>query len=353
MQRYCFRTVSVTAACLALCFVVCLFLPSPISAEYWVRELIVIKRILANSISSPRIILLGGSSALFGIDAKKVEEATGVRAMNMGVHAGMRLEQVLSVGKDVARRGDILVLAMEPNFYSCAWGSWSGWHLRNALAWDRSYFGGLPFVTRIAAIVSAGGPILAIEILTSRFMSIVAPDAYADRIQALAPSEVVWERYRSGKLRIRKFAYSAYNVDDRGDMQNNIGAEYPGVGVAANEPSGVCPYALSILLNFVEQMKGKGVRVFFAHTPYLIEGAPMADWQEAEEKFSRDIGSTGAAILDRREELFLPRAYFFNSNLHLNQVGRRERTKRMIADLAKLGIGIAAGHFDRGIERFR
>jgi hypothetical protein len=327
--------------------------PSPISAEYWVRELIVIKRMLANSISSPRIIFLGGSSTLFSIDAKQIEETTGVRAMNMGVHAGMRLEQVLSVGEDVARRGDILVLALEHVFYSCNREPWNGWQVTNALAWDKSYFDRLPLLTRIGAIFSGGSPMLAVKILTAKFGSIIAPEAYAGRFQALAPIDVIWEHYRSGNFRPRTFLYSAYNVDDRGDIQKNIGVEWRGRGIPANEPSNVCHYTLSILANFVARMKDKGVRVLVAHTPYLIEGTPRAGWQEAEANFSRDISSTGAIILDRREELFLPRAYFFNTELHLNQVGRRERTKIMIADLTKLGIGIAADQLDRGIGQVR
>lgn len=351
MRRYFFRTVAVAATYLGLHFLVCLFLPSPISAEYWVRELIVIKRMLAHSIPSPRLIFLGGSSTLFDIDASQVEEMTGLRAMNMGVHAGMRLEQVLLVGEDVVGRGDILVLAMESGYYSCDQEPWIDWQVRNALAWDRSYFDNLPLVTRIAAIFSAGSPMLGVAILTSRVGSIVFPEAYAKRVQALAPIEVIWERYRSGKLRPSNFAYSAYNIDDRGDIQKNIGAKYGGFGVAENEPSNICPHALSIFADFVARMKDKGVRVLFSHTPYLIEGPPAFGWQEAEATFSRQIGSTGATILDRREDLFLPREYFFDTELHLNHIGRCERTKIMIADLRKLGIGRVPDQLNRGIER--
>src|SRR5258705_7873836 len=151
--HYVFRTVAVAAIYLTFHFLVCLFLPAPIPAEYWVREMIGVKRMLASSISTPRIIFLGGSSTLFGIDASQVEEETGIRAMNMGMHAGMRLERVLSVGEDTARRGDILVLALEHIFYNCD-RSWNSWQVTNALAWDRSYFHSLPIGTQILAVFS-------------------------------------------------------------------------------------------------------------------------------------------------------------------------------------------------------
>lgn len=354
MRRYFFRMLGVATSYLAVHFLVCLFFASPIPAEYWVRELILIKRMLANSISAPRIIFLGGSNVLFSIDARQVEETTGVRSVNMGLHAALRLDFVLTVGKDVARPGDILVLALEHNYFSCNREPWNDWELRNALAWNRSYFDSLPLVTRIGAVFSGGSPKLLFDIITNKLGSIITPKAYADRVATLAPIETIWERYRSGKLRSRNFAYSAYNVDDRGDMQNNIGTEFfSDPGIPTIEPSNICPYALSILASFVARMKEDGVRVFIAHTPYLIEGAPEAGWQEAENKFSRDIGSIGATILDRREELFLPRGYFFNSSYHLNQIGRRERTKIMIADLRRHGVGRAPDEPDRNMERVR
>jgi hypothetical protein len=49
--------------------------------------------------------------------------------------------------------------------------------------------------------------------------------------------------------------------------------------------------------------------------------------------------SIGLEVMDRREELFFPRAMFFNTSLHLNEDGRRERTEIFINDLRKLGIG--------------
>jgi len=203
-------------------------------------------------------------------------------------------------------------------------------------------------VTRILAVFSGGDLILPAKILIAKFGSTLAPEAYADRIRALAPIEVIWERYRSKKLATDDFAYSAYNLDDRGDILKNIGVRYGGDGVPAIEPSNICPDVLSVLANFMARMKDKGVRVIVAHTPYLIKGVPMTGWQDAELTFSRDVASLGATILDRREELFLPPAYFFDRILHLNQVGRRERTNMIISDLKVLGIGMAPDQLGHG-----
>jgi hypothetical protein len=340
---YVFRTVAVASIYLTIHFSVCLFLSSPISAEYWVRELLVVKEKLADSISSsPRVIFLGGSSALFGIDAQEVAAETGLPTMNMGLHAGMRLDRVLSAGEDVVRRGDVLVLPLEYDFYSCDQKAWSDWQLRNALAWDRSYFDSLSLGTRIKAVFEGGGPGLMMDLLSSKLASIADPGDYAGRLETLAPAEVIWARYSSGKLRTNDFSYSAYNIDDRGDMLGNEGADYSGLGVPANKPNNICVNTLSTFINFVARMKHKEVRVLVAHTPYLIENSPTPNWPDAEENFLRDIASIGAEVLDHRQELFFPRSYFFNTELHLNDLGRREWTKTLIANLKELSIGQSA-----------
>lgn len=338
MRQYCLKTIVTAAIYITLHFCVCLFVPSVIPAEYWVRELIVVKRRLAASILSPRIIFLGGSSTLFGINAREVEAETGLPAMNMGLHAALPLERVLSIGDEVVRSGDVLVLSLEYNFYACGRGAWNRWQVGNALAWDRSYFGSLPFGDRIKATFSGGDPLLMITILVSKLGSIAVPKYYADRIMALAPDEVIWARYRSDGLRTRKFAYSAYNIDDRGDMLGNDKAMFSASGVPVTEPSDVCPDVLSVLSSFVARLKERGVQVIVSHTPYLTEGTPIHGWRESEAHFLRDISSIGVKVLDRREELFLPRAYFFNTSLHLNAIGRRVWTKAVIADLRALGI---------------
>jgi hypothetical protein len=243
MRGYFFRIIAIAATCLAIHFCVCLYMPSLTAAGYWVREMIIVKRALADSSSSPRIVVLGGSSALFGIDARQVTAETGVFTMNMGLHAAMRMDRLLAVGEETARRGDIFVLALEHTFYDCAEVLWTDWQIRNMLTM----------------------------------------------------------------------------------------------------PGPVCPAIAGTLSSFVVGLKTKGARVVVAHTPYLVDGAPAPGWQEAEEAFLHDLAAIGVEVVDHREELFFPRASFFNTNLHLNEDGRRERTKLLVRDLRRLGIGMVPG----------
>jgi hypothetical protein len=343
MRAYFLRTLAAAAIYITLHFCVCLFVPSPIAAEYWVREMLVVKSRLAESIPSPRIIFIGGSSVLIGIDAVEVEKETGTPTMNMGLHAAIRLDRILQIGEQMARPGDIFVLSLEHSFYSCDQKYWNDWQVRNALAWDREYFNSFPVETRVKAIYSSGEPFLMLDILASKAARVFRPKIYASRMQALAPPEEIWARYQSGELRNSKEVYSAYKVDDHGDWQGISTERFSGPGVLADEPSDICPEELALLTAFVSRMKDKGVRVIFAHTPYLVDGARAEGWQEAEARFSRSVAITGAELLDRREELFFPREDFFNTKLHLNENGRRKWTNSIVANLRRLGVGKAKG----------
>ena len=336
MRRFTVQFFGAILLLVAVEFCLINFVPAPIAAEYWVREMIVVKRSLVRPLTSPRIIFLGGSSTLFGFDASQVQNALGLPAMNLGLHGGMRLDWLLSLGEEIARPGDIFVLPLEHPYYSCEEETWSGWQLRNSLAWHRAYFDSLPPAARTWTTFAAADFPLVLDVATSRLGSIIFPKLYSRRIDALAPDTDILTRYDSGSMRTDNFAYSAYNIDRLGDILNTNGARFSGDAAPTDQPGKICPSALLALRNFVNTMKQRDVRAIIAHEPFLIEGRPVASWRAAEVDFVHDVGSTGAELLDERQEVFFPRSYFFNTNEHLNDIGRRERTTIAIADLKKL-----------------
>jgi hypothetical protein len=55
--------------------------------------------------------------------------------------------------------------------------------------------------------------------------------------------------------------------------------------------------------------------------------------------FAADIAAIGAELLDRRDELFVPARFFFDTLLHLDAAQRTIRTDRLVANPAAGGIG--------------
>jgi hypothetical protein len=338
LRRYFFQTIAVAALFLCVHFAVVIFVQAPVASEYWLRELMIVKRMLARSEPSPRLLFLGGSSTLFGIDAGQIQTETGMPTLNMGLHAGLRVEEILNFGRQIAHPGDTVIMPLESDFYGCDRVPWSDWQLRNAVAWDRSYFESLPLTKRAQAVFSSGDAFLMLEILQTKLRARFMPRSLSKRLSALAPPQVIEMRFTSGAMRTSDFAYSAYNVDDHGDMQNNVGAHFAGVGVQLDRPASICPSVAPVLKSFVDDMRARNVRVVIAHGPYLVEDTPNPAWPTAERDFQSSLAKIGLTILDQRNELFMPRSFFFNTPLHMNVEGRRHWTTIMIANLRKAGI---------------
>lgn len=68
---------------------------------------------LLQQISSPRIILLGGSNCAFGYDSKMLSDSTCLPVINMGLHAGLGLKFILDNYLQYAQPEDIVVLSPE------------------------------------------------------------------------------------------------------------------------------------------------------------------------------------------------------------------------------------------------
>ncbi|QKX03905.1 hypothetical protein HN014_02950 [Aquimarina sp. TRL1] len=71
------------------------------------------KHMAASKIKKPKIILLGGSNLVFGVNSKQIGEAVGMPIVNMGLHAQLGLEFILNEAKNLIRDNDVVILSME------------------------------------------------------------------------------------------------------------------------------------------------------------------------------------------------------------------------------------------------
>lgn len=69
-------------------------------------------RILQNT-NEPKIIVVSGSSSSFGLDQKMLEEETGYKVANMGLHAGFGQLFYSELAKENIKKGDIVLFGYE------------------------------------------------------------------------------------------------------------------------------------------------------------------------------------------------------------------------------------------------
>lgn len=306
--------------------------PTPVTAEYWVQELLVIKRDIVKRYANDRkIIIASGSSTLFSIDAKLLSEQLGLPVINFGLMGGMPLDRILEETDAASSRNDIVVLPLEPDYY-CREEitGFEEWELRNAVAWDHVYWSRLSLYDRLTAIRYLGFK-FPLEMLIARFDTVFRPAITEPRLFTLSATAVLDKFAKPPPLADN--LYSVYSMSPFGDIRNTTDSDYTGEPRRADQPIKICEQTLERLKAFTSQQKAKGVSVFFANTPYVaIDGLDSAVVDQASKQFTNAL-STLAPVLDDRSTLVFNREFFLNSALHLNANGRELRTRKLLEKL--------------------
>lgn len=317
-----------------------LLINAPIPAEYWVGEMIVIKKELVKTFAGKKkIIIAGGSSTLFGVDAEYAGKQLGLPVINFGLHASLKLEKILKPVGHVVENGDIVILPLEPPYYGCNT-KLDSFQVESTIAWDHESWQEMSYPEKREFIFSISPGLLG-QMLLAETLATVYPTAIADRLAARDQTGIL-ARFRS-RATAERFEYSAFNLDDFGDIQRAEGSKYSGHGYDIREPRHICKSTRVVLKDFMLSMRERGVQVYFANTPYLASSANMSELQKIESDFLDELSSVGC-IIDRRQDLFFDRKHLYNTSLHLNTEGRRIRTDFLIRDIRKNVLSGTCAH---------
>lgn len=93
-------------------------LGQPHPNNQWIVESITYKQQLAKALPSPKIVIVAGSAAMFGVNSSYLEEAYDRPAVNLGVNAGISLPAILQSAKIVIEPGDLVLLPLEYPLYN-------------------------------------------------------------------------------------------------------------------------------------------------------------------------------------------------------------------------------------------
>jgi hypothetical protein len=303
--------------------------PTPVVAEYWVNELLVIKRDLVKKLAhTQKLIIASGSSTLFSVDTSLLTQALHVPVVNLGMMGGMPLERILAEADAASNPNDTVILALEPEYYCrVEISDFDEWVLRNAIAWDYVYWNKLSFLDRLSSVRVLGLK-FPLEMLQARFDSAYRPEITKQRLFALN-EEAVLNKFASAP-KIPEHLYSMYSMDTLGNIKNTTDSSYTASPTRADAPLKICAQSLSKISAFIQRQKSKGVSVFFIHTPYVqLNDLNLAAVALASKEFANTL-SPLAPVLDVRADVLFERNLFLNSALHLNSIGRELRTQRLI-----------------------
>lgn len=250
----------------------------------------------------PRILLMGDSNVAFGFDSERIEEAFGMPVVNMGLHGGLGQSFCMDIAKSGIREGDVVVIL--PCHYA-----YSARGIDGTLGWT-----------------------LLENDLT--LWTEVNPQDYPALVKAF-PSYLKhtlehWVN-KDGNLSVGIYARDRFN--SYGDIittrDNNVmGQGYLSEPAQLSVSEGLIDY----YNEYSEYVTEQGAIMLAAGTPLINRPDRPTDEEYAEfyEKVKSELQSD---FISNWQDYIYPMEYFFDTNEHLNDIGRVYRTEQLIKDL--------------------
>lgn len=266
------------------------------------------------SIDEPKIIVIGGSSAAFGLDAELLGETLGMPVVNFGLYATLGTKTMLDYSKANIGEGDIIVLAPEMNAQT-----WSLYFNAEAM-WQAldGHFGLLRYLSADDVPAMMGG--------FWRFAS--AKTGYLYHGTKLDPAGI----YNASSF--DDFGFIRYNrTKDYNTMTGGYDASMP----IAFDTSIISDDFIDYVNDYIAYAKKKGAAVYLGFCPMNEAALDPDTTLETLENFTDflDEHFDCAQLGNPNNYLYRP-GYFFDSNFHTNSAGAILHTRQMALDLAAL-----------------
>jgi len=131
------------------------FFSSNPNKQVWINDAYEVKDQIMESTDSPRLVIVGGSSPLFGVSAEMMSSQLEIDTINYATHAGLST-YVLDRAKKRIRSGDTVLMILEyPNFWYDHRLMFEKQTAREdfILAYDREFFNTLSFIERLNMVL--------------------------------------------------------------------------------------------------------------------------------------------------------------------------------------------------------
>lgn len=260
--------------------------------------------------TNPKIIIVGGSSAGFGINEKLLSKKTGYPVVNLGLHAGFGSLFNTEIAKANIRDGDIVLLGYE--YY---------W-------WKENSFKNLGVDLVMSGI---DDKIEMYKVIPLRnWIEIIGylPDYYKKKV-LFEPAEGIYSRSsfdENGYMTLQR-EFSLQNYEEDIDYYGTV--DLDGVRISQN--------AIQYLKNFKKYVEGKGGKVYFIAPP-LFEKAKKSDDHSFRDVAIQVEEKIGIPYISDPIDYIFSEEYIFDTIYHCSSKGEIKRTELLISDLEKYQI---------------
>jgi hypothetical protein len=315
-------------------------LGAPTAAEYWLAEAQLVKaRLLSRHADQPKLLIVGGSSVWMGIDSRLVEQTVLRPTVNAGLHAMRPLHQLLDEIRAVLHRGDIVIVALEYDFYTLDT-PYNDWYVNQVMAIEPEAFWRLPWSEKAQFFLSVSPTRVLDGALTRVFLN--HSDRIRSRSQRRDPHRML-ETIRQVGLTPEPPSsnYTFQNIDSHGDAVVSLGSftTYP---YPLMQDRVAQRYPWDTLRAFLRDCAARSVTVYLTWPP-IVRGvidfrAPLVDANVR--SIMQHIHDLPVTVLGQPMEFQYDRTLFTDSGYHLSHEGRAQHTASLLRRLcAQPGVG--------------
>ena len=268
---------------------------------------------------APKIVIVAGSSAAFGIDSEMISEELGYEVVNFGLYANLGTKLMMDLSKANINEGDIIILAPELNSQTLslyfnsetAAQSLDGsfYMLKNVDSADYESLIGATwkFVSRkLGYLLSATSPENAGAYRKENF------NEYGDNVFD-RPYNVL-----SGSM-------NQIVLDFRTDYTDGVTTEYEEY--------------IDYVNDYVRYAEKRGASVYFSFPPMDAAAIQIRSDSDITDFYENLVRSLDCKVISNIYDYILDDGYFYDSEFHLNNSGVVIRTVKLIDDIKReLGI---------------
>jgi len=260
-----------------------------------------------DSLETPKIVVVGGSSVAFAIDSAKIEARFGMPVVNLGLHAGLGQAFHTDMLRESVRQGDIIIIAPEN------YGNPDTLVKDTSLAWSV-----VESDTRLWNRITRENHKLMLSALPGYFRKGTAAWASntAKRFIKIKPS--CYERYAFNEYGDNVFPRPNLVIDE-----TNLGSYFKAAELS--------PQMQAYWNEYNDYVLSKGAVLYMSSPPILYEKILIADLQTLQNQLENGLNFP---MISQLEDYVKPLEFFFDTGFHLNETGKPLHTEQLISDLS-------------------
>jgi len=266
-------------------------------------EGVIAKHKRLDALSSPKVMVIGGSNATFGIDSELLETGLCKPAVNMSIHASLGFRFMVDEVKGSIGEGDLVIAALEHSSYSHP-AKDNDLHILLVDRW--------PEAIRFTPWYTRPRVIMGVMVMRAQGAWKIFTGAWKDDSQHQV--------------------YRASGFNERGDLVSHLGL--PPWGPARQQSVGYSEPVIDDAFWPIAMELADSVRAHHAQLVFVWPVVANTSYRPQVCKVIEEgLVEHGLTMVGSTEDYTMPDSSFHDTHYHLRSAGRQLRTARLVRDL--------------------